>query len=162
MTKKKTKPNKVKTSQKMDEVKKTKKPPNSKTETVVLDAGKRYKVTEYIEFVKWIALPTFEREPETQGQFAKKYNVAEAVLSRWKNDDTFWSDVSRIRKSIRRDNFEDVVKGLYKSCIKHGRGQDVKVYAQLAGELKEDGEATISLSPLLEGAIAKINKHLPD
>ncbi len=161
MSKKKPQPNKVKTGQKKDEVQKTKKTgKTSKTETVVLDAGKRYKVTEYIEFVKWIALPTFEREPDTQGEFAKKYKVAEAVLSRWKLDPSFWEDVSRIRKSTRRDNFEDVVKGLYKACIKHGRGQDIKVYAQLAGELKEDNEFT--LSPALEGAIAKIGKRLPD
>lgn len=150
----------VKTGSVNGKVKKPKKKPASKTETIILDVGKRYKVTEYIEFIKWIALPTFERDPETQGEFAKKWKVAEQVLSRWKHDDSFWTDVSRVRKSARRDNFEDVVRGLYKACIKHGRGQDIKVYAQLSGELGEDGE--IHLSPALEGAIAKINKSLPN
>lgn len=161
MKKKTPKKAKIKTGQEMDVVKKTRKPRKSKTETVVIDAGKRYKVTEYIEFVKWIALPTFERDPETQTEFAKKYKTTQEVLSRWKNDPSFWEDVSRVRKSMRRDNFEDVVKGLYKACIKHGRGQDVKVYAQLAGELKEDGDGLLELSPALEEAIGKVNKRLP-
>jgi len=162
MNKKKNKKIKVQTCSVNGKEKKERKPRKSTKETIVLDAGKRYKVTEYIEFIKWIALPTFERDPETQAEFAKKYKVAEQVLSRWKQDDSFWEDVSRVRKSTRRDNFEDVVRGLYKSCIKNGRGQDVKVYAQLSGELKEDGDGMISLNPTLEAAIAKINKHLPN
>lgn len=161
MKTKKTKKQKAKTVEEMDAVKKTRKPRKSTTEKVILDAGKRYKVTEYIEFIKWIALPTFERDPETQTAFALKYKTSQQVLSEWKADEGFWEDVSRVRKSARRDNFEDVVKGLYKACIKHGRGQDIKVYAQLSGELKEDGDGMISLNPTLEAAIAKINKHLP-
>lgn len=137
-------------------------PKLSDLEPVVLDAGRRYKVLEYIEFVKWTALPTFERNPETQGKFAKKYDMNEKQLSRWKNSNEFWEDVSRIRKAYMQDDFGDIIKALKKNIIKNGKGQDVKVYGQLAGVLKEDGDGTLALSPTLEGAIAKISKRLPD
>lgn len=134
----------------------------SELEPVVLDAGRRYKVAEYIAFVQWTALPTFEREPETQGGFSKQYGVAEQVLSRWKQSAEFWEDVSRVRRATMKDEFTDILKALKKNIIQNGRGQDVKVYAQLIGELKEDGDGTLALSPALEGAIAKIGKVLPE
>lgn len=134
----------------------------SELEPIVLDAGRRYKVIEYIEFVKWTALPTFEREPETQRDFAKHYKMDETILSRWKKSPEFWDDVSRVRRAYMNDDFGDIIKALKKNIIENGRGQDVKVYAQLAGVMKEDGDGTLSLSPTLEGAIGKIGKILPD
>lgn len=134
----------------------------SELEPVVLDAGRRYKVVEYIEFVRWTSLPTFEREPETQGLFAKKYGISEQMLSRWKNSPEFWEDVSRVRRAYMQDDFGDIIKALKKNIIENGRGQDVKVYGQLAGIMKEDGDGTLALSPALEGAIKKIGQVLPD
>lgn len=134
----------------------------SELEPVVLDAGRRYKVAEYIAFVQWTALPSYEREPETQGLFSKKYGVAEAVLSRWKQSAEFWEDVSRVRRATMKDEFTDIIKALKKNIILNGRGQDVKVYAQLIGELKEDGDGTLALSPALEEAVKKVGKVLPD
>lgn len=134
----------------------------SELEPVVLDAGRRYKVAEYIAFVQWTALPTFEREPETQGEFSEKYGVSGKQISRWKQSAEFWEDVSRVRRATMKDEFTDILKALKKNIIQNGRGQDVKVYAQLIGELKEDGDGTLALSPDLEGAIAKIGKVLPE
>lgn len=134
----------------------------SELEPVILDVGRRYKVAEYIAFVQWTSLPTFEREPETQGLFAKKHGVHEVVLSRWKNSPEFWEDVSRIRRAYMQDDFGDIIKALKKNIIQNGRGQDVKVYGQLAGVLKEDGDGTLKLNPTLENAIKKIGGILPD
>lgn len=134
----------------------------SEIEPVVLDAGKRYKVLEYIEFVKWSALPSFNREPETAEKFAIKFKMNRKQLTRWKQSPEFWEDVSRVRRAYMKDDFADIISALKVNILKTGRGQDVKVYAQLAGEMKEDGDNIISLSPDLEAAIAKIGKHLPD
>lgn len=132
----------------------------TKTEPVVIDPGRRYKTLEYIEFVKWSSLPSSERDPKTQGEFATKFKMTGDTLSEWKQDDNFWVDVSRVRKAYMKDDFAAVVRGLRERCIKEGRGQDVKVYAQLAGEMKEDNE--FGLSPALEAALVKIHKRLPD
>lgn len=134
----------------------------SELEPVVLDAGRRYKVAEYIAFVQWTSLPTFERQPETQGEFSKQWKVSEQMLSRWKNTQEFWDDVSRVRRAYMQDDFGDIIKALKKNIIQNGRGQDVKVYGQLAGVLKEDGDGTLKLNPTLENAIKKIGNVLPD
>lgn len=134
----------------------------SELEPVVLDAGKRYKVVEYIEFVKWTALPTTERNPKTAEKFAEKYKMNRLVLSRWKNTREFWEDVSRIRKHYMHDDFADILKALKNNIVKTGKGVDVKVYAQLADIMKEDGNGVLTLSPALEDALGKISKRLPD
>ena len=61
-----------------------------------------------------------------------------------------------------KDEFTDIIKALKKNIILNGRGQDVKVYAQLIGELKEDGDGTLALIPALEEAVKKVGKVLPD
>ena len=134
----------------------------SELEPVVLDAGKRYKVLEYIEFVKWSALPSYNREPSTAEKFADKYKMNRKQLTRWKQSPEFWEDVSRVRRAYMKDDFPEIIAALKLNIIKNGRGQDVKVYAQLAGEMKEDGDGILNLSPDLEAAIAKIGRHLPD
>ena len=133
----------------------------SEIEPVVIDAGKRYRVVEYIEFVKWTALPGMERNPKTAEQFAKKYKMERTVLSKWKNSPEFWDDVSRVRKGYMQDDFADVIKALKSNVVKNGKGQDVKVYAQLAGIMHEDSDGIVKLSPTLEKAIEKLNKRLP-
>lgn len=134
----------------------------SELEPVVLDAGRRYKVAEYIAFVQWTALPSYEREPETMEAFAEKYKLNRRQLHRWKQSAEFWEDVSRVRRATMKDEFTDIIKALKKNIILNGRGQDVKVYAQLIGELKEDGDGTLALSPALEEAVKKVGKVLPD
>lgn len=134
----------------------------SELEPVVLDAGRRYKVVEYIEFVKWTALPTSERDPKNQGGFSKRYKVNQKTLSQWKASPEFWDDVSRIRKAYMQNDFAEIIKALTKNIIKNGKGQDVKVYAQIAGVMREDGDGVLALSPALENAISKIGKRLPD
>ncbi len=137
-------------------------PTLSELEPIVLDVGKRYKVAEYIEFVKWTALPTPERKPKTAQLFAEKHKMNNAVLSRWKNTREFWEDVSRIRKATMHDDFAEVVQALKRNIIKTGKGQDVKVFAQIAEILKEDGNGSLTLSPALEDALSKLAKRLPN
>lgn len=137
-------------------------PALSELEGVVLDVGRRYKVVEYIEFVKWTAIPSPERKPKTAQLFAEKYKMNNAVLSRWKNTREFWEDVSRVRKAIMHDDFPEILQALKRNIVKTGKGVDVKVYAQIAEILKEDGNGVLTLSPQLEDALAKLGKRLPD
>jgi hypothetical protein len=41
------------------------------------------KEREKLQFIEWLALPSWEREPKTQRQLAKKLRVNEVTLSEW-------------------------------------------------------------------------------
>jgi len=54
------------------------------------------RVAEFIEFVRWQATPSWERDLKTQNDFAASYHVSPDTLTDWKRNPEFWPLVWRV------------------------------------------------------------------
>lgn len=142
------------------------KKPKTKSKEVKLESvpENSNKTGEYIEFVTFIAIPSVLRKDlldvKTQDDFAKKYGVNKDTLSDWKKRAGFLSDVMRIRQEFFKQRSGDVILSLETTCIKDGKGSDVKVYLTYTGEYKERQETEHIVDPALAKAIDNINKFV--
>jgi len=106
-----------------------------------VNSEKSEKPAEYNEFVKFIGLPRVLRVKEfgfnEQRDFAKKFNVAEQTLSRWKKKKGFWKDVAKITKNWARGKTPNVLLALYNKAIKEGDAKEAKVWFQYVEDWAE-------------------------
>ena len=92
------------------------------------------RVAEFIEFVRWQATPSWERDLKTQNDFAASYQVSPDTLTDWKRNPEFWPLVWRVIHERSRERIPDVVEGLY-TKIASGKGSaaEVQLFLRLAG-----------------------------
>lgn len=88
---------------------------------------KYLKVAEYYLFARWIATPTFMRDPDTQGKFCVSHNIDPSTITRWKNDPNFWEDVRRFEDEWVRGYGADIKASIVAGAIK-GNTEDKKIY----------------------------------
>lgn len=82
-------------------------------------------------FVEWISLTTEERIEkgvEKQMDFANKYNIEQATLSRWKLRADFNERKKQLQISKMQDSTSDVLNGLRKRCVRYGMAYDVELF----------------------------------
>ncbi|MDB4940253.1 MAG: hypothetical protein JWO40_678 [Candidatus Doudnabacteria bacterium] len=80
-----------------------------------------YKVDVYREFIRWSALPPFERARlhlSDQGEFAEHYNINQNTLTHWKNRADFKPQVDAILKQWGRDRLPAMLQAMYNAAIK--------------------------------------------
>ena len=113
------------------------------------------KPIEYLEFVKFIAVPQVMRELKTQGDFSKKFEVSETTLSEWKARDGFWDDVAKQRRLFFKDKTSNVVASIYRAALESSPA-DRKLWLQYIEEwsekqeLEHKGEGLASLSEAIK------------
>ena len=99
------------------------------------------KPQDYLQFVEFMALPSFLREKvfgfKTGGDFGTKYNVSIDTLTDWKKKDGFWDRVKEARTKWVQEKVSDVLASLYRKIIKDGSASEVKLFLQYAGEFEE-------------------------
>ena len=110
----------------------------------------------YLDLIEWIAKPEPLREPRTQGEFAKKYQVGQDTISLMKQRDGFWDEVMKKRKTWGKERTPNVILGLYRKAIKEGNAGEVKLWLQV---FEEFAEKTVQSNPEIE-ELAKAIKQI--
>lgn len=91
--------------------------------------------------------------------FAAKFGLANSTLSRWKDEDEFWQLVTRLRRRVFAEKLGDAIFALFKKAERTGDAAEVKLLAQLAGELKDEG-IDLKVPAEVSEAIKKISEIL--
>ena len=91
------------------------------------------RIHEFVEFARWSAIPSGQREPDTQKELAEVIGVSEDTLTDWKKRPEFWTLVGLFLREWMREKTPDVIDGLF-SKITDGKGGagDVKFFLALA------------------------------
>lgn len=122
------------------------------------------KPQEYMEFISFMALPRVLRgqilEVRTQDDFALKYGVNRNTLVAWKKRIGFWNEVQNVRKDFFRERSGDILLALESTCLREGKGSDVKVLLTYTGEYNEKLEQEHKISPELKKALDKLDRVL--
>lgn len=139
--------------------------PRKRKNSAVSDLSGMNKPQEYLEFIIFMSLPRALREQltgaETQDDFSEKYGINRNTLVSWKKRAGFWEDVQNARKSFFRERSGDVLLALENTCLKEGKGSDVKVYLTYTDEYTDKAETEHKISPELQSALEKIEKIIP-
>lgn len=92
----------------------------------------------YLDFIRFIATPDNFRDIQTQGEFAKKFNVEQPTLTNWKKRDGFWDRVRDERKEIMKDKMVNkVIMAVYRKALRDGTSKEAKLLLELSGEYEE-------------------------
>lgn len=91
------------------------------------------RVNEYIQFVEWFALPSMQRDPKTQQEFASLVGVSQDTLTDWKKLPEFRATVGFILREWVWERTPDVIGSLYYK-VASGRcsAGDVKLFLEIA------------------------------
>lgn len=124
---------------------------------------KPYKLSEYQEFVRFMALPRFFRAREygfeNESDFAKKFKINRATLTQWKKKDDFWNEVKRLWKKWGKERTPDVILGLYRTAVKQGRAAEALVWMKIIEDWKE--KTGLEVSGELPIRVIEIEKYEP-
>lgn len=90
------------------------------------------KVAEKEAFKLWLAMPSWERVPQTQQDLAKVLHVDEGTLSDWKRTPGFKDEVSRLATEWARGFLPDVLGAMVHAAVDRlgGTAQDRKLFLQ--------------------------------
>ena len=93
---------------------------------------------EFEAYARWLALPSKERQPSTQYEFAEKYGIRREVTSIWKHSPLLWEKVREYREEWTRDETSDVISALARRAKRTGDPNAVKLWMELVEEFVED------------------------
>lgn len=103
------------------------------------------KSTTLRRFQEWMAIPKGMRADATgmgtQAEFAKKYNISQQSLSRWKKQDGFWDAVDNHRKDRLDENLTEVYEALLDEA-KAGKVEAIRFAFKLSGRFTNETTVT--------------------
>lgn len=119
----------------------------------------------FVNFAMWMAVGSVMGEEmfdgvKNQKDFAQKFKTNETTLSRWKDQDAFWSLVTKLRQRYWKGRIGNVMLAVENKAIREGNAPEAKLLLQVAGEMEQDG-AKLQVPENLQKALDKINKLLP-
>jgi hypothetical protein len=90
------------------------------------------KIAEKVAFKLWLAMPSWERDPQDQRALAKKLQVDEGTLSDWKRIPGFMDEVADLARQWARQFIPDVFGAMVHSAADRlgGTAQDRKLFLQ--------------------------------
>ena len=139
----------MKDKEKQEKVIENKEEPASKEEEPIIDPKEM--------FMFWCALPKPLRVPQTIEKFAEKYNIGEATLYRWKKEDGFWDEVSKLRvNTFAREKTSNVIQSLYNKILKNGNATEVKLWMQIFEGFTEKTKSEIDTSDPIKQLMKQI------
>ena len=90
---------------------------------------------------RWLAMPSAERAPTTQGELAAEIGINEATLTRWKAQPGFMDAVYAIAEEYLGGDMHDIYLALRREA-KAGSYQHIKLALELTGRYVERKEIT--------------------
>lgn len=119
----------------------------------------------FASFAMWMAVGTILGAElfdgvKNQREFSKKFKVNQATLSRWKDQDAFWSLVTKLRQRYWKGRIGNVMVAVENKALREGNAPEAKLLLQVAGEMEQDG-AKLQVPENLQKALDKIDKLLP-
>jgi hypothetical protein len=97
---------------------------------------------EFLEYARWTSLPSWERDPENQKDFADQIGVSEDELNDWRQHPGFHPLVRKFASEWILNRLPDIVGELFEK-IAAGRGntKDVELYYRLYGVIHPGDDA---------------------
>lgn len=75
------------------------------------------KDAERLQFIEWLAIPSWERKPKAQAQFAGVIRVDPVTLSIWKGDPLLMAEVQKRATEHMRKYRPDVLEAIARAAI---------------------------------------------
>lgn len=93
-------------------------------------ANKRVAEREAVKL--WLAMPSWERQPKTQGLLAAKLGLSDTLISDWKIEPGFMDDVHRLARQWAKQFIPDVFGAMVHVAADRmgGTAQDRKLFLQ--------------------------------
>jgi hypothetical protein len=90
------------------------------------------KVAEFMQFVQWLATPSYNRKIKTQKEFADSIEMNQDTLTDWKKHPKLWELVHKQTSTWIKERIPDVIEGLYNNACSEGKAKDVITFLRLA------------------------------
>ncbi len=87
------------------------------------------KDAERLQFIEWLALPSWKRKPKAQAQFARVIRVDPATLSIWKSDPLLMAEVQKRATEHTTNRRPDVLGAIVRSAV-GGNAYSQKLFLQ--------------------------------
>lgn len=108
-----------------------------------------YRKAEYLEFVRFTALPRVYRDQDfgfnTDEAFTKHRKLSSATIYEWKKSESFWSEVAKTKDRWGRSHTPDVLFALLRTILKEGRAAEVKLWLQFFENFSEKSDTTFDV-----------------
>jgi len=85
------------------------------------------------KFMLWLALPSDQRLPLTQGMLARELSLDDGTLSEWKRLSGFWDAVNALVEEHLADDFAPIIESLKREARK-GSIQHIRIYLEMIGK----------------------------
>ena len=127
----KTSPKAIKpTLQKPKVVKKTKTPTKQIKRLETSETPTVHNPAVYSAFIDWMSLPSNERQPSTQRDFAKLYHIDEDTLTNWKKRPGFWGEMQKRMKNSFKEKLPLATQALFMRLLKTGNAKEFMAFIQ--------------------------------
>jgi hypothetical protein len=126
-----------------------------------------YKIAEFTEFQRFIALPGELRMEEfgfdLENDFAVKYKLSRDTLVDWKKYPEFWVGVKDLWKTWGKTRTPEVLRGLFKKAKRDGTAAEVMAWLKIIEDYADKSEIKASgLGELLDKLATKENPLIKD
>ena len=91
------------------------------------------------KFIEWLAIPNYERFPQTHEELADELGITSRTLRRWKQKPELQEAVRQRVRELLGDDLPDIY-GALRAKAKEGHFQHIKLAMEMTGEYVERQE----------------------